>query len=111
MPPAGSWTPVSMIGPSPTCSRDWPIAFRLLHPLFDFLMATWTRETGAAVTVGANDDEATRFERTPWYRMLRDHASEFRRRIEPGGSQEFPIFEELAASGATDYFAQLTRFG
>jgi adenylate cyclase len=87
------------------------IAFRLLHPLFDYLMATWTRETGAVVTVGATDDGANRFELTPWYRMLRDKAPEFRRRIEPGGSQEFPIFEELAASGATDYFAQMTRFG
>jgi adenylate cyclase len=86
------------------------IAFQLLHPLFDFLMATWTRETGAVVTVGANEG-ANRFELTPWYRMLRDKAAEFRRRIEPGGSQEFPIFEELAASGATDYIAQLTRFG
>lgn len=87
------------------------IAFSLLHPLFDFLTATWTRETGAIVTVGANDDGASRFEFTPWYRMLRDNAPEFRRRIEPGGSHEFPIFEELAASGARDYFAQLTRFG
>ena len=89
------------------------IAFRLLHPLLDFLMATWTRETGATVIVGANDNDngAKGFELTPWYRMLRDNAPEFRRRLELGGSQEFPILEELAASGVRDYFAQLTRFG
>ncbi|HKX07468.1 MAG TPA: adenylate/guanylate cyclase domain-containing protein [Stellaceae bacterium] len=87
------------------------IAFRLLHPLFDFLSATWTRETGAIVSAGVNDEQVSRFEVTPWYQMLRDNAREFRRRIEPGRSQEFPILEELAASGTTDYFAQLTRFG
>src|SRR5262249_36609049 len=52
------------------------IAFALLHPLFDFLSATWTRETGAIVTVGANDEGANRFESSPYYRMLRDNVPE-----------------------------------
>jgi adenylate cyclase len=87
------------------------IAFRLLHPLFDFLTVTWTRDAGAVANAGSNDTGANRFEFTPYYRMIRDGVGEFRRRIEPNESQEFPILHELAASGATDYFAQLTRFG
>lgn len=87
------------------------IAFRLLHPLFDFLTATWTRGAGAVVSMGRyGDGPGNQFELTPYYRMIRDGLDEFRRRIEPG-TQEFPILEELAASGATDYFAQLTGFG
>ena len=88
------------------------LAFRLLHPLFDFLAATWTRDAGAVVSIGTNEDAGIdRFEVTPYARMIRDGALEFRRRIKPGDTQEFPILEQLADSGATDYFAQLTRFG
>ena len=88
------------------------IAFRLLHPLFDFLTVTWTRDAGAVASVGSHDEtEANRFEFTPYYRMISEGVREFRRRIELSARQEFPILEELAASGATDYFAQLTLFG
>ena len=88
------------------------IAFRLLHPLFDFLAATWTRDAGAVVSVSTNENAGVdRFEVTPYSRMVRDGALEFRRRIKSGENQEFPILDELAESGATDYFAQLTPFG
>jgi adenylate cyclase len=85
------------------------IAFRLLHPLFDFFTVTWTQDAGAVATAGS-DDESNQFELTPYYRLIRDGGREFRRRIKPSARQEFPILEELAASGATDYLAQLTRF-
>lgn len=88
------------------------IAFRVLHPLFDFLAATWTRDAGAAVSMSTNDNAGIdRFEVTPYSRMVRDGALEFRRRIKSGESQEFPILAQLAKSGVTDYFAQLTPFG
>ncbi|MBI3514971.1 MAG: adenylate/guanylate cyclase domain-containing protein [Proteobacteria bacterium] len=87
------------------------LGFRMLHPLFDFLLVTWTPEAGAVLTRGRSDDASLgRFETTPYYRMIQDRAAEFRRRLRRGASHGFPILDELAAAGATDYVAFLTRF-
>jgi adenylate cyclase len=87
------------------------LGFRVLHPLFDYILVTWTAESGAVLTQGRRDDERLgRFEATPYYRMIQDGAVEFRRHLRPGASHGFPILDELAAAGATDYVAWLTRF-
>jgi adenylate cyclase len=87
------------------------LGFRVLHPLFDYILVTWTAEDGAVVTHGRHDDERLgRFEATPYYQMIQDRTLEFRRRLARGARHGFPILDELAATGATDYVAWLTRF-
>jgi adenylate cyclase len=87
------------------------LGFRILHPLFDYILVTWTAESGAVVNRGRGDDDRFgRFEQTPYYAMIRDGTRELRRRLDAGARHGFPILDELAQAGATDYLACLTPF-
>ena len=47
------------------------VGFRILHPLFDGMSITWTRETGAEVFYAALvDKEGSEFRLSPFYVML-----------------------------------------
>jgi adenylate cyclase len=87
------------------------LGFRMLHPLFDYILVTWTADAGATVIQGRRDDARLgRLEDTPYWRMIQDGTREFRRRLQPGARHGFPILDGLAAGGATDYFACLTPY-
>jgi adenylate cyclase len=98
-------------------------AMRTLHPQWGGYSYTWRRDLNAI--------EPLQFERggenrqvwltSPFAYLidkaqsLGEHANPWlhlRRRLAgPEAQLDFPVLEELAASGATDYFAQIVRFG
>ena len=52
------------------------VGFRILHPLFDGMSITWTRETGAEVFYAALvDKEGSEFRVSPFYVMLSEAAA------------------------------------
>jgi adenylate cyclase len=83
----------------------------LVHPLLDATLAIWRRDRGAYV-----DDTprpATRgyevWRHSPFYRMRLDDLSALRCRLERDeGTAAFAVLADLAAEGATDYFALRT---
>ena len=61
------------------------VGFRILHPLFDGMSITWTREQGAEVTYAALvDKDGSDFRLSPFYVMLSDGSRS-------GGSASIPI--------------------
>jgi hypothetical protein len=59
------------------------VGFRILHPLFDGMSITWTRETGAEVFYAALvDKEGSEFRVSPFYVMLSDGSREWRLRLD-----------------------------
>lgn len=98
-------------------------AMRTLHPQWGGYSYTWRRDLNAieplqferggeyrrdwltspfayliAQAQGSGENE------NPWLHLRRRLAG-------PGAQLDFPVLEELAAAGATDYFAQIVRFG
>ena len=93
-----------------------------LHPQWGGYSYTWLRDGGAVDPVqrerGEDYDRSLRI--SPFAAMMRDARSStersswprFRRRlVGPEARLDFPILQELAAAGVTDYFAQTVRFG
>ena len=57
------------------------VGFRILHPLFDGMSITWTRETGAEVFYAALvDQEGSEFRLSPFFLMLSQGMREWRLR-------------------------------
>jgi adenylate cyclase len=98
-------------------------AMRTLHPQWGGYAYTWWRdlnvvqpeqfERGNEYEQDVLDSpfahlirqaESSRREGDPW-RQLR------RRLVGPGAQLDFPVLGKLAAAGATDYFAEVVRFG
>ena len=89
------------------------VGFRILHPLFDGMSITWTRETGAEVFYAALvDQEGSEFRLSPFFLMLCKACAN-------GGSgstailpsSNFPILADLRTKGYTDYLALIVAFG
>src|SRR5690348_17835850 len=89
------------------------VGFRILHPLFDGMSITWTRESGAEVSYATLvDQDGSDFRLSPFYAMLSEHQREWRLRLDrdPAGKR-FPLLMELKAKGFTDYLAMIVAFG
>ncbi len=95
---------------------------RTLHPQWAGYSYIWQRELNAIEPAQYQRGEA--YERdlqdSPFAYLLEnadalatgDGVLELRRRLSgPGAGRDFPILGRLAAAGATDYYAQLIRFG
>src|SRR5262249_15553838 len=54
---------------------------------------------------------AASWQRSPFYRLIETGASELRRRIGAGHTEDFPILTDLKAEGSKDYVAFVHRFG
>jgi len=89
------------------------VGFRILHPLFDGMSITWTREGGAEVSYAALvDQEGSDFRLSPFYVMLNEEAREWRLRLDADPAAErFPLLAQLKAKGFTDYLALIVAFG
>jgi adenylate cyclase len=88
------------------------VGFRILHPLFDGMSITWTRETGAEVFYAALvDQEGSEFRLSPFYVMLSDGAREWRLRLDRDDIERFPLLMQLREKGFTDYLALIVAFG
>lgn len=95
-------------------------AMRTLHPQWSGYSYTWRRDLNALQPNSweRDDDLDPVWLDSPFAWLLREAEQtparmlQMRRRLSgPGASQEFPVFTEFAAAGATDYFAMLCRFG
>jgi adenylate cyclase len=89
------------------------LTFSMLHPLYDALGFTWERGTGMHVEGFRKKSGETpdRFLRSPYYHLLSNNLDHLRRRIDPEGPSEFPIFDDLKLLGVTDYLAFTHSFG
>jgi adenylate cyclase len=89
------------------------VGCRILHPLFDGLTITWTREGGVQVEYAAGvDKEGSDFRLSPFYAMLTDHDD--MRRFPLGDEAAiapFPLLHRLKEEGYTDYLALIIGFG
>ena len=93
-----------------------------LHPQWAGYVYTWRRDRAAVEPVqrerGAAYDRDV--QDSPFAALMRGEIAQpreggwprLRRRLRgPEAQLDFPILEQLAAGGATDYFAQIVRFG
>jgi len=89
------------------------VGFRILHPLFDGMSITWTRESGAEVSYAALvDKEGSDFRVSPFYMMLTGGNTEWRLRLDRDAAAErFPLLTQLKEKGFTDYLALIVAFG
>ena len=89
------------------------VGFRILHPLFDGMSITWTRETGAEVFYAALvDQEGSEFRLSPFFLMLSEGTREWRLRLDRDAAVgNFPILADLRTKGFTDYLALIVAFG
>jgi len=88
------------------------LSFSMLHPLYDALGFTWERGGGMTVEKFRTrpGEKPERFLRSPYYYLLSNNLDHLRRRIDPTGPAEFPIFDDLRALGVTDYMAFMNSF-
>jgi len=84
----------------------WPT----LHPLFQAETVLWKREDGATPSQFRHQAErGEEFLQAPVYYMMQNDIRMLRRRLEgPDKRLDFPILEELAAEGMTDYLTITT---
>jgi adenylate cyclase len=89
------------------------VGFRILHPLFDGMSITWTREQGAEVSYAALvDQDGSDFRLSPFYLMLTEGMREWRLRLDlDPAAGNFPLLAQLKEKGYTDYLALIVAFG
>jgi adenylate cyclase len=89
------------------------IAGNLLDPVFDSRGLRWARDAGGVEETFARESDPTANEewaRSPFFAMIERGDDFLRRRMGDGHPRgEFPVVDELAARGATEYVAFLTR--
>ncbi|HEX2018915.1 MAG TPA: adenylate/guanylate cyclase domain-containing protein [Aurantimonas sp.] len=88
---------------------NWPT----LHPLFRAEMISWHRNQPNAVLdhFHHQDSNTDAWQRSPLRYMVESGLPVLRRRLAgPGRTLDFPLFEELAAEGYTDYLALRSEF-
>ncbi len=89
------------------------VGCRILHPLFDGLTITWTREGGVQVEYAAGvDKEGSDFRLSPFYVMLTEHDDTRRFPLgDEAAIAPFPLLRRLKEEGYTDYLALVIGFG
>lgn len=90
------------------------ISYRTLHPLFSYQSITWTRDTGLEVEDHAHQSSDLThggWDGSPLKYMVENQLPTMLRRLD--GADElldFPILEEFASRGMTDYLAFAIAF-
>jgi adenylate cyclase len=89
------------------------LAVRLLHPQVFSLSFIWTPEAPVSRLEGVYSLlEEDRFRLSPFNDLMNNAASAIRRRLTgPHARRDYPVLEELAAAGCTDYVALPLPFG
>lgn len=88
------------------------LAWSTLHPLVDSESVVWRPGMGARLEsyLHAQDDD-TGWLNSPTYHLVTRRLPLLRRRLDgPGALRDFPILQDLAEEGFTDYLALATRF-
>jgi adenylate cyclase len=90
------------------------IGTETLHPLIAAQGPRWRAGEGVHEEFYARADGPQleqRRRQSPWYHMIARGEMQMRRHLAAGeGSDEFPLLEELAAEGGTDYWARIIMF-
>jgi adenylate cyclase len=88
-----------------------------LHPVYEGRVFRWHRDPASdertIVEYGRSSETGAAAEgwrRSPFYHLLETGGSALRRQLARGDPADFPILEELAAQGQTDYLALVHRF-
>ncbi|MGE0121188.1 MAG: adenylate/guanylate cyclase domain-containing protein [Dongiaceae bacterium] len=86
-----------------------------LHPVVGARGFVWRRGVAVDPREIRRSDASIddRWQRSPHYHLLQTGERWLRHRIDPRGAspRPFPVLDDVAADGATDYVAFLTRFG
>jgi adenylate cyclase len=98
-------------------ARGLPLARALvlidtLHPIYEGRAFRWTRaqKETTLTEYGRTDDDLSRWQHSPFYRLEESGESLLRRRLTAETEAEFSIFPELRVDGVTDYVAIANRF-
>ena len=88
------------------------VTYRTLHPSFESVSVMWRRGTGVAVQEFAHGSGLNNaWTRSPFAFLIGNGIPFMRRRLAGEAKLvDFGVLEELAAEGATDYFAMVVRF-
>jgi adenylate cyclase len=96
-------------------------AMRTLHPQWGGYGYSWRRELGAIEPEQFGRAYGPNWLQSPFAYLLRQAQTgagegnpwlHLRRRLSgPAAQLDFPVLEELAAAGGSDYFAEIVRFG
>lgn len=94
--------------PLERAALSWPT----LHPLFQSEQIYWRLGGGAELFQYRHDAVSSgAFEKSPFYHVLINDLDRFRRRLEgPEKLIDFPVLEELAEAGFTDYLMTASAF-
>lgn len=89
------------------------LAARTLHPAIDAVGVTWSTIAGIETGVFRHSDSGSdAWLRSPLFHMLSTDTMRLRRRLtDPVQRAEFAVFDDMVASGFTDYLAQLIGYG
>src|SRR5512145_727550 len=87
-----------------------------LHPVLEGRVFEWNASASSVRQAeygrSASAEEDTRWTRSPFHALAEKNSGLLRRHLTgPDAELDFPILEEVAARGMTDYVAMLTRFG
>jgi adenylate cyclase len=90
------------------------ISFAVLHPLYRGMGLTWRPgqplQTDTYVAMRTDDNPDYRY--SPFRHMIEHRLASLRRRLAgPEALRDFPVLEELAREGGTDYLGFLVLFG
>jgi adenylate cyclase len=98
-------------------ARGLPLARALvlidtLHPIYEGRAFRWTRaqKETTLTEYGRTDDDLSRWQRSPFYRLEESGEAVLRRRLTAETEAEFSVFPDLRADGVTDYVAIANRF-
>src|SRR5438552_14609635 len=98
-------------------ARGLPLARALvlidtLHPIYEGRAFRWTRaqKETTLTEYGRSDDDLSRWQRSPFYRLEESGEPLLRRRLTAETEAEFSVFPDLRADGMTDYVAIANRF-
>jgi adenylate cyclase len=89
------------------------IGFDTLHPLYEGVGYTWRQETGIDEVVFTElmGDDDPKWKNSPFNWLYQKRLPTMRRRLAGDGALlDFPLFEEFAASGGTDYLGAMVPF-
>ncbi len=104
------------------CERLWAagvplwrghVAFQTLHPLFAAMGLTWYRgqETEVFQFPHQAEEEAEMWSRSPLFHIIKHGLPFLRRRLTGSEAlRDFPVLNDLAQEGGTDYIAYLVIF-
>jgi adenylate cyclase len=87
------------------------IAMPSIDPMQKGFSVAWSRDAALSVEIQGHDDAGQEmFERSPIYHLLSNDLREGRWSIPAKETPTFPLFDELARLGATDYIIKLVSF-